>query len=293
MYLSIILLFLSTIIWGFGFIATKMTFSAYNPYWSQALRFIIAGIVGIPFLIYKKSFTRNNAPWRQGFIGGFLLLATLLFQAVGLKYTTVAKSGFITTLYSFFVPITLMAIYRKKYRATFWGLVFLALLGVSLLCNLEFKDLNIGDLWILFCSLFASFHIIYIGEIANSLESAIEYNFIQNLVIGLMGLVFAFLISGPISITPLLDFNSEVFKGMFFLSIVSSMIAFSIQVIAQQKIPSHIASLIFLMESPFAAWFGFMIYGEKLNSMNMVGAFFILLSVCLVPVFGREVTTSE
>ena len=33
----------------------------------------------------------------------------------------------------------------------------------------------------------------------------------------------------------------------------------NIQVVAQKKIPAHIAGLIFLMESPFAALFGFIL----------------------------------
>jgi drug/metabolite transporter (DMT)-like permease len=80
--------------------------------------------------------------------------------------------------------------------------------------------------------------------------------------------------------------------GMFFLSIISSLIAYSIQIHSQKKIPPHIAGLIFLSESPFAALFGFIFLNEKLNLINIFGAILILLSVLLVPILGREVTTS-
>ena len=45
------------------------------------------------------------------------------------------------------------------------------------------------------------------------------------------------------------------------------------------------------MESPFAALFGFLIFKEILSPLNLIGAALIMLSVFLVPVFGREVTT--
>jgi drug/metabolite transporter (DMT)-like permease len=286
----IALLASSTIVWGFGFIAVRLSFESYDPYWSHALRFIIAGILGLPVLFYLKSFSRKDTPWKEGFIGASYLTGTLLFQTLGLSFTTVAKSGFITTLYSFFVPLTMMVVYKKKYNKKFWFLVILALIGMALLCNLEINDLNRGDLLILICSLFASFHIIYIGLIANRIKSSIEYNFIQNIFVGFQGLLIAFFVKGQLNIAPMFNIHSNTFKGIMFLSIISSMIAFTIQVIAQKKIPPHIASLVFLLESPFAAWFGYIFFKETLNGMNIVGACLILISVILVPVLGREVT---
>jgi drug/metabolite transporter (DMT)-like permease len=167
----------------------------------------------------------------------------------------------------------------------------MAILGVSLLCNLEFNDLNYGDFLMLICSLFASFHIIYIGKVAPHVPSPVELNLIQNVFMGIMGVLLALVVKGPVHLHPLLDFKSHTFLGLMFLSLISSLIAFSIQVVAQKRIPSHIAGLIFLLESPFAALFGYLIFHEKLNMMSCIGAGLILLSVVLVPVLGREVTT--
>lgn len=287
---SSLLLAFSTSIWGFGFIASRLTFESYDPYWSNGLRFLIASVLGLPVLFYYKSFDRKDTPWKEGLIGGFFLTGTLLFQTIGINYTSIAKSGFITTLYVFFVPLTMMSVYKKKYNKTFWLLVLVALVGMALLCNLKFDDLNKGDLLVLICSLFASFHIIYVGKIAAHVKSAIEYNFIQNLFVALFSVYIAFFMKGKVNLAPLLNVHSNTFKGIFFLSIISSMIAFSIQVIAQKKIPSHIASLIFLLESPFAAYFGWVYFNETLNMMNLIGAGLIMLAVILVPILGREVT---
>lgn len=287
-----LLLAISTSVWGFGFIASRLTFESYDPFWSNGLRFMIASLLGLPILIYLKSFERKDTPWREGFIGGFFLTGTLLFQTIGLNYTSVAKSGFITTLYVFFVPLTMMTIYKKKYNKVFWLLVLIALIGMALLCNLRLDDLNSGDFLVLICSLFASFHIIYVGKIAAHVKSPIEYNFIQNIFVAIFSISIAFIMKGKVNLVPLMNIHSNTFKGIFFLSVISSMIAFSIQVIAQKKIPSHIASLIFLLESPFAAYFGWIYFNEQLNVMNLVGAGLIMLAVILVPILGREVTAT-
>lgn len=293
MIFNIVLLSFSTAIWGFGFIAARWTFTSFDPFWSTALRFSIAGLLSIPFLLYKKSFWRKKNILKKAAISSFFLLGTLLFQTLGLKSTTVAKSGFITTLYALFIPLITMLFTGKVFRTTFWLLVFMALLGMAFMCNFEIKDLNGGDFLTLLCSISAAFHIMYVGKVAKSIESPVEFNFLQNFFVGIFSVAVALLFKGRVNLSPLGDFYSPAVKGLLFLGIASSMIAFSIQVITQKKIPSHIAGLIFLMESPFAALFGYFIFGEFLNPMNLFGAFLIMLSVFLVPVFGREVTTPK
>lgn len=290
---NIILLSLSSAIWGFGFIATRWTLTEFDSFWSTALRFALAGLLSLPFLFYKRSFTRKNNILLKSAISSVFLLGTLLFQTWGLNYTTVAKSGFITTLYSLFIPLFMMIFAGKRYRSSFWMLILMALAGMALMCNLEVRDLNIGDFLTLLCSFSAAFHIMYIGKVAAHIDSPIEFNFLQNIFVAIFSLILAFVLKGTVSLAPLMNFESQTVKGLLFLAIISSMISFSIQVVAQKKIPSHIAGLIFLMESPFAAVFGYFVFRELLSPMNIVGAILVMLSVILVPALGREVTTPK
>lgn len=293
MLLNVGLLLFSTAIWGYGFIATRWTLEVLDPFWANALRFAVAAIGSLPFLLYVKSFTRKDNILKTSFISSVLLFGILLFQTIGLSITTVAKSGFITTLYSFFVPIITMVLFQKKYRFTFWLLIVLAMLGMALMCNLEIKDLNTGDFYTLICSFFAAFHIIYVGKVANKIGSAIEFNFLQNFFVAVMAIPVAFIFKGGVDIGAALDPSLNALKGLLYLGILSSMVSFTTQVIAQKKIPDHIAGLIFLTESPFAAFFGFWILGETLNTMNLIGAALIILAVVLIPVLGREVTATK
>lgn len=293
MIFNVGLLLFSTAIWGYGFIATRWTLEVLDPFWANALRFSVAALGSLPFLIYVKSFTRKDNILKTSFISSVLLLGILLFQTIGLSITTVAKSGFITTLYSFFVPMITMVLFQKKYRMTFWVLILLAMVGMALMCNLEIKDLNIGDFYTLICSVFAAFHIIYVGRVANKIQSAVEFNFLQNFFVAIMAIPVALIMKGGVNLQAAFDPSHNALKGLLYLGILSSMVSFTTQVIAQKKIPDHIAGLIFLTESPFAAFFGFWILGETLNGMNLVGAGLIILAVILIPVLGREVTATK
>ncbi|MBC7714465.1 MAG: DMT family transporter [Rhizobacter sp.] len=290
MFINICLLLFATLIWGFGFIATRWVLVAYDPFWAHAIRFSIAAICSMPFLFYKKSFTRPDNILKKAFISSVFLLGIMLFQTIGLSMTTVAKSGFITTLYALFIPILTMIVFKKKYKPTFWLLILLAMFGMALMCNLEMKDMNLGDFLTLICALFGAVHIIYVGRVANNIKSAVEFNFLQNFFVAIMSVPIAFIFKGPVGLSAIFDPATNVLNGFLYLGIISSMISFTAQIVAQKKIPDHIAGLIFLTESPFAAFFAFVVFGEVLNQMNFIGAGLIIISIILVPVLGREVT---
>ena len=156
--------------------------------------------------------------------------------------------------------------------------------------NLEIKDLNQGDLYTLICAIFGALHIIYVGKIANQITSPVEFNFLQNFFVAIMSIIIAFVMKGSVDLSVLIDPTHKVLLGLLYLGIFSSMISFTAQIVAQKKIPDHIAGLIFLMEAPFAALFGYLVFNEVLTTLNLLGAFVILVSVLLVPVLGREVT---
>ena len=290
MLLNLFLLVFATAIWGYGFVATRWTLVALDPYWANALRFAVAGICSTPFLLYKKSFTRDDNILKKAFISSIFLLGILLFQTIGLSLTSVAKSGFITTLYTLFIPIITIVVFKKSYRPSFWLLILMAMLGMALMSNLEIKDLNLGDLYTLICAVFGALHIIYVGRIANQIQSPVEFNFLQNFFVAIMATIIALVMKGSVDLSVIVDPTNNVLIGLLYLGIFSSMISFTAQIVAQKKIPDHIAGLIFLMEAPFAALFGYLMFNEVLTTMNLFGAFVILVSVLLVPVLGREVT---
>jgi len=283
---------ISTSIWGFGFIAVKWSYESFGPYWSHGMRFILAALISLPFIIYFKM-KNEKIYWKEGFIVSLFLTGTLVFQNIGLVYTTVAKSGFLTTMYSLFVPLILILFFKKKFRKTFWLLIILAMVGMMLLCNLSFNEFNKGDWITLLCALSAAFHIIYISHVTHYIERPILFNLIQNFWTAIIAIPLAFIFEGKPSLNYLFEIQSNTFKGIIFLAIVSSLLAFSIQMIAQKKIPSHIAGIIFLLESPFAALFGYVFLNEKLTFLNIMGAIFIVISVVLIPILGREVTTPK
>ncbi len=284
--LRILLLTFACFIWGLGFAATRWTFEAYDPYWSNALRFILAASLSVPILLWRGELRFK----KQVFLCAILLFAGLQAQTIGIEGTTLAKSGFLTTFYAIFTPILLYLKTGVGYRKTYWLLVGLAFLGIAFLCELSWEGLNRGDGWILLSALFFAVHIIAVDAFAQK-ENPLDFNFQQILFIAMLSTVFSLILKGPPPLAPLFEFSRILspspIAGFLILAIFSSMIAFSIQVYAQQRIRAHVVSLVFLSESVFSAIFGVVFFSEYLSLTALFGALLVLVSVGLVPFATR------
>ncbi len=279
---SQILLILATFIWGAGFVGARWTLDDYTPLWSNSLRFVLAGGLVLPFVIKKwRSFLAF-----EPFFCSVLLLFALLLQTYGIKYTTLAKSGFLTTFYAIFTPVLAFIFLKHRFSRRYWGLVLMAMIGIALLCELKIENFNQGDFYILCSAFIFSLHILYIDKLAR-IYPALDLNFFQSVYIGILGVVLGFAFEGAPNLDPLLTMKAwttaSSLWGFIILAIFSSLVAFTIQINAQKNIPPSTASLIFLGESVFSALFGWIFFHESLSVMGLVGAFVVILSVALVP----------
>ncbi len=281
------LLVFTTFIWGLGFVGTRWTFDIYDPYWSHAWRFIIAGAIISPYLFIK----RKEIIWKPAIMISTLLFLALLIQTIGIKYTTLAKSGFLTAFYAVFTPLFLGLLYKKRFSWKYWCLVVLSMLGMALLCELKIENFNYGDMFILMSAVLFSLHIIIIEKYAHEF-SPMVLNSLQCFLTGILGLITALVISGPSSPSYFIlgskDFIPSVFLGFIILSIFSSIIAYSIQIFVQKFIQSHIVGVVFLMEAIFAAILGYIFFNESLNQVQIFGALVICISLVLLNNLNRQ-----
>lgn len=209
---------------------------------------------------------------------GFLLAAMLLPQTIGLQSTSAAKSGFLTTLYVLLVPLLSQVALRHRVPAMVYVYVAVALAGTALLMGLQNAEpLNPGDLWTLVCAVGAAFHILYVGVVADRIRDGFRFNTFQSFFCLLFTLPVLFWQDGIRVISD----DGLAWAGLIALAIGSSIIGFTIQVRAQKVLSPTTASMLFLLESPFALVFGLAILGETLNLTQTLGAGLILVAAVL------------
>jgi drug/metabolite transporter (DMT)-like permease len=264
-------------LWGFGFINQRYSFETWGPLAAGAVRFEFAFLIGLIIIFCSPSLRRHPhlEQIRLSFIPGFFLGLSLLLQNMGIQKTTIANSGFITTLYALWVPLLEAAIFRKKIPGLQWLMVFLAMIGTALLCQLTQLQFNIGDFFIFLCSISSSVQILAIHRLQNRIRSPLIFNIYQ---IGWMG-VFA-TCAALIFRQPLFAVHVTLKAGLgiLYLAVFASIMAFQIQIRTQRVLNSVTASILFLLEAPFAAFFGWSVLHESLTPPQIFGAALIFFA---------------
>lgn len=269
-----LLLFLTSLIWGSAFSAQRVAAQFVGPFLFNGCRFLLAGLMLL--------FVFRRLPWkverRQWFwmiaAGGFLFLASVLQQA-GLRWTSAANAGFITTLYVVIVPLVLVAL-GEKITWQIWVGAALATGGAKLLSSPGTLHLAPGDGLELLGAVMWAFHIVLISRVVHHVD-AMQFATGQYLVCGVLNLGVG-LIADRQTIGGLMPaWWTIAYTGIF-----SVALGYTIQVIAQRFAPPSDAALIMGTEAIFAALFGYLTLGESLTAIQILGCGLILAAVALV-----------
>jgi drug/metabolite transporter (DMT)-like permease len=266
-------------IWGFGFVAAVWILPFVGPIWISGLRFAVSSaVVGLAALLFPRlraQFSRED--FRASMLPGFAIASMMILQTVGLRFTTATNSGFITTLYVVLVPLIQSVFFGKRVSVWTFSLILVAFVGTALIANLHAGAWNIGDLFTLGCALLAAVHILMIDRFAAKATSPLSLNTFQSFWGALLCLPLAIWLEPA----PSLRAPAIAWLGLGFLTFVSTMGAFLIQIRAQRVLSPVTASLLFLLESPFSAVFAYFLLREQLSAEQWAGGVMILVAAAL------------
>ena len=116
-----LLLTLTALIWGAAFVAQSVGMDYVGPFTYLFSRSVIGGIVLLPLIKFSSKKEAQTKPRDVktliigGICCGIALFVASSFQQIGIKYTTVGKAGFITSLYMIIVPIIAGFIFNLFY----------------------------------------------------------------------------------------------------------------------------------------------------------------------------------
>ena len=254
--LSSALLLTAAIIWGFAFVAQEKLSDTIPPFTVNAIRSLIASAALIPVAavtrhIKGKPLREENPADRKklikaGVICGVMLCVSVNLQQFGIAPAS-AHSGFLTALYIIFVP--LFGLFLHKKPGLFVGIaVVLAVIGLYFLCLYDgFGALYTGDIVVLICAMAFAVQILcvdrYIGEV-----DGVKLSSLQFLVTGILSAILMLIFEKP-------DLSAILagWAPLLYLSICSSGVGYTLQIIGQQYASNpSLASILMSMESVFA-----------------------------------------
>ena len=256
---STVMLFATAFIWGLAFVAQVLGGDYVGPFTFNGIRFILGAVSLIPvYCLFEKdkelSPPEKKARYRYtalaSLCGGLCLFFAAALQQIGASMTRdPGKAGFITGLYTVLTPVFYFLIFRKKTGWNTWLGCILATLGLYLLCLRPGEGISfgVGEMFILAGAFFWAGHILIVDLFIDRV-SPLRFSAWQFFVSGALGLLAAVLVE---DITP--EGVLAAKWAILFCGVLSVGVAYTLQVLAQRRVPPTYAAIIFSTESVFAA----------------------------------------
>lgn len=275
-YIGEIGLFSIAIIWGSGFIGTKLALDGgLTAIQTLTLRFFIASVIlGIVFFKQiKENITKESL--MSGALLGIFSFIGFITQTVGLVYTTVSKNAFITSANVVIVPFIGFILYRKKLDNIGIFSSIVAFIGIGILSLEPDLSINLGDFLTFLCAIAFAFHIFFTGEFSNKCNSYV-LTVTQFIVAFILSFVFQ-IISGEGQFQT----STLGLMGALYLGIFSTAIAFLLQTICQSRVDQTKSAIILSTESVFGTIMSVVIFHEILTLRMIIGCIIIFLSIII------------
>ena len=162
--------------------------------------------------------------------------------------------------------------------------MIIAVVGLYLLCMRNgFGGIETSDLLLLLCAVLFSFQIMSVDHFSPQLDG-VRLSFVQFFVVAVESTVAALLFEQ----TTVADFSANALP-ILYCGVLSSGVAYTLQIIGQRNLNPAIASLIMCLENVFSALGGWVLLHQSLSGRELLGCVLIFAAVVLAQLpIGRR-----
>ena len=260
-----------------------------HPFTFNGVRARIGAFVLLIYIIVSRKLAGEKAKpidwaitWKAGLWCGLALTVASTLQQFGIKYTSVGKAGFITTLYIIFVPLAGI-LFKRRVSVIVWFAAIMAAVGMYLLCMTESLVLGAGDIMVFACAIVFAAHIMIVDYYSPRTDGVIV-SCIQFAVCGIVCGVAA-LIWGQ----PTWGQLTDGMGTLLYAGVLSCGVAYTLQIVGQKGVNPTVAALILSLESVVATVSGWIAYeigflktDQRLTGRQIAGCIIVFMAVILV-----------
>ncbi|MBQ3903473.1 MAG: DMT family transporter [Eubacterium sp.] len=290
------ILVLAAFIWGIAFVAQTQG-GAIGPYAFTSIRYFIGGAVLLPVIaVIDKISPSSHKPKTKkdyktlisgGICCGVSVAAASILQQVGIyRGTSAGKAGFLTACYIILVPIFGIFL-KRKCGLNVWASVFIALAGLYLLCIKKGEfSVEKNDIIVLLCSAMYAVQILFIDRFLLKGVDSVRLACVQFFVCSAVAAIPGFFIDSGGSFSALPELFATAFSGktliaILYTGVLSSGVAYTLQIVGQKDVNPTVASLLMSLESVFSVLGGWLILGDLLTVRELAGCGIMFLATVL------------
>lgn len=290
-----LILALAAFIWGMAFVAQNMVSDTVPTFTISACRSFIAAAALFLFwkittLKKKESFFPKEKYEKKkyitaGIVCGVCLTVASNLQQFGMSLypknaPTEAHAGFLTALYVILVPIFSVFL-RKKVGFLVWLGGILAAVGIYLLCfSGGIGGFYVGDIIVFTCSIAFAFHILSVDKYVG-VTGGIKLSVMQFFVVGVLSLIGSLIFDlGTLTVDGLIDGILPI----LYLGLMSSGVAYTLQIVGQKYAQPAVASITMSFESVFAVLGGVLFSSGTLKINEIAGCTVMFAAIIIAQI---------
>jgi len=285
---------LAASVWGASFAAMKFALQAHLSVGLMlSLRFSI-GALCLGGLIAWLRVPIHKPALRDGIWLGLVITVIFWLQADGLRFTTTAKSGFITGLYVLFTPVIGVLLGHRLKLAHALGAA-VAAVGLFLLVHdpaAAGGGWNRGDTETLACSILCGLHIVLTGTYSRR-SSGWVLAFTQVTVVALLSLFITAWLPAPHGFQGAAKAlaHPDVWITLVYLGALATALAFYLMMTMQAHLGATEAAILYSLEPVFTALLAMSGWvpgiREHLSPLQLSGGAIIVSAMVLAEVGPR------
>lgn len=286
-----LILLLTTVIWGCAFVAQSVGMDHIGPFTFQAVRCLLGVLALLPVIFLfdlKKTDGKNYISrwcdpklWKAGILCGIALFVASGAQQVGLIDTDAGKAGFLTSMYIVIVPFLGLFFRKKLSPATVLG-VLVAVAGLYLVSGAGATGMAPSDMLMVLCAFAFAVQIVLVERLGMDMDG-LRLNCVQCLVCSILSAVVMAFTEAPV-----LGDLINCALPLAYAGCLSMGVAYSLQIIGQQKVDSVPAAIIMSLESVFAALAGWLLLNERMSPRELTGCGLLFTAVILSQIPARK-----
>ena len=281
---GMILLLLSSIIWGSAYISMDIAFSQGIGIFSLlSIRFIIGGII-LSFFSWKKIRKATKKEFVISFKSALLLFLMFLTMSLSLRYNSPSRSGSIFSVYLIFILI--LNNFLGNIKVNLINISYSLILMVSIFylnkSNVNNSIIGVGDLYSIVSGLCFAFLIMYLEMYSSEVHSLTLSTF-QMLICGLISIIFI-----PIFKEKMFIISKPILLNLIYISIIVTCLAYYFQNLAMNWVTSDIAATIMALQSLFTVVISLFFYKQSLNKNIVIGLFLMVLGIILMYISKKK-----
>ena len=275
-------LFLTAIIWGFAFVAQFYGADEVGSFAMNGLRFPLGTISLLPVMFIFERGKMDKDERKKTFLAS-LLAGTALFiastlQQVGIMVSgSVGIAGFLTGLYTIFVPIACYVFFKKKTGINIVFSAILAVIGIFMLCVKpeEGFSFGFGELLLLVGAFFWTSHVVIVDRLGKDIRS-LHFCVGQFTVCSVWSVMLMLMFE-----IPSLESISAAAVPILYAGVLSVGVAYTLQVISQKRADPTFAAIVFSTESVFSAIGGVLFGIDSISFVGYIGCALIFCGIVI------------